>query len=84
MLLAELRAIHIGLDFCSKKGHVNIICESACLEAVDLIIAGRDHTLHTYTTDIHHIRDAFHDNRNTTLVHILREQNMCADFMVKE
>ena len=25
-LLAELRAIQIGLDFCSKKGYVNIIC----------------------------------------------------------
>jgi len=81
-LLAELRAIQIGLDFCSKKCYVNIICESDCLEAVELIIDGRDHTLQTYATDILHIRDVLHGNRNTTLVHILREQNMCADFMV--
>jgi hypothetical protein len=46
-LLAELRAIQIGLDFCCKKGYVNIICESDCLETIDLIIVGRDHTLHT-------------------------------------
>jgi len=45
-LLTELRVIQIGLDFCSKKGYVNIICESDCLEAVDLIIVGRDHMLH--------------------------------------
>ena len=38
-LLAELRAIQIGLDFCSKKGYVNGICESDCLEEVGLIIA---------------------------------------------
>jgi len=54
------RAIQIGLDFCSKKGYVNIICESDCLKAVDLIIAGRDHTLHTYAIDILHIKDALH------------------------
>jgi hypothetical protein len=83
-LLAELRAIQIGLDFCSNKGYVNIICESDCLEAVDLIIADRDHTLHTYATDILHIRDVLHGNGNITLVHVLREQNMCADFMAKD
>jgi len=33
--------------FCSIKGYVNIICESDCLEIVDMITAGRDHTLHT-------------------------------------
>ena len=82
VLLAVLHAIQIGLDFCSLKGYVKIICESDCLEAVELIIDGRDHTLQTYATDILHIRDVLHGNRNTTLVHILREQNMCADFMV--
>jgi len=30
------------------------------------------------------IRDVLHENGNTTLVHVLREQNMCADFMAKE
>jgi len=72
-LLAELRAIQIGLDFCSTKGYVNIICESDCLEAVDLITAGHGHTLHTYATDILHIRDDLYVNENTTLVHVLRE-----------
>ena len=84
MLLAKLRVIQIGLDFCSKKSYVNIIFESDCLELVDLIIDGRDHTLHTYATDILRIRDALHGNGNTTLVHVIREQNMCADFMAKE
>jgi len=83
-LLAELRAIQIGLDFCCKKGYVNIICESDCLEAVDLIIDSRDHHLHTYATDILHIRDALLGDGNTTLVYVFREQNMCADFMAKE
>ena len=83
-LLVELLAIQIGLEFCSKKGYVNIIRESNCLEAIDLIIAGCDHTLHTYATDILHIRDVLHENGNTTLAHVLREQNMCADFMAKE
>jgi len=54
------------------------------LEAVDLIIDGHDHTLHTYPTGILHIRDVLHENDNTTLVHVLKEQNMCADFMAKK
>jgi len=83
-LLVELRAIQIGLDSCRKKGYDNNICESDCLEAVELIIDGCDHTLHTCSTDIVHMRDAFQGNDDATLVHILREQNMCADFMVKE
>jgi len=84
VLLAELRAIQICLDFCSKKDYVKIICESDFLEAVDLIIVGCDHTLHTYATVIFHIRDALHENGIRTLVHVLREQNTCADFMTKE
>ena len=84
MLLAELRVIQVGLDFCSKKCYVSIICKSECLEVVDLIIVGRDHPLHTYASDILHIRDVLHGNRNTILVHVLKEQNMCADFMANE
>jgi len=40
--------------------------------------------LHTYATNILHIKDALYRNGNTTLMHVLREQNMCADFMAKE
>ena len=83
-LLAELCAIQIGLDFCIKKGYVNIICKRDCLEAVNLITAGRDQTLHAYAIDILHIKDALHENVYTTLVHVLRKQSMCADFMVKK
>jgi hypothetical protein len=54
------------------------------LEAIDLIIDGSDHTLHTYATDILLIRDVLYVNGNTTMVHVLREQNICADFMAKE
>ena len=54
------------------------------MEVVDLIIDGHDHTLHTYVSDILHIRDVLHENGNSTLVHVLMEQNMCADSMAKE
>jgi len=74
VLLAELCVIQIGLDFCSKKSYVKIIYESDCLEAVDLIIDGHDHTLHTYATNILHIRDVLHENGNTSLVHVLRNK----------
>jgi len=40
--------------------------------------------LHTYATDIIYIRDILHGNGNITLVHVIREQNMCGDFMAKK
>jgi len=40
--------------------------------------------LHNYATDILHIKDALHGNGNTTLMHVLKEQNMYADFMANE
>jgi len=49
-----------------------------------MIIAGCDYTLHAYAYDIPHIKDVLHGNGNTTLVHVLRKQNMCANFMAKE
>jgi len=83
-LLAKLRAIRMALDFCRNQGYNNIICKSGCLEAVELFVVGRDHTLYTYATNILHIRDILHGNDNTTMVHVLREQNLCANFMAKE
>ena len=44
------------------------------MEVFDLIIVGRDHTLHIYATVILHIKDALHENGNTTLVHVLRNK----------
>jgi len=83
-LLAELRDIHIGLDLCQERGYNNINCVIDCLETVELFVASRDHTSHTYAPNILHLRDVLHKNGNTTLVHVLREQNMCANFMAKQ
>jgi len=43
------------------------------LEAVELVIVGRDHTLHTYAIEILHIRYVLHGNGNSTLAYVLRE-----------
>jgi hypothetical protein len=57
MLLAELRAIQMKLEFCRRKDYNNIVCNSDYLEAVELFNVGRDNTLHVYVIDILHIRD---------------------------
>ena len=54
------------------------------MEAVELIIVKRDDTLYTYAIEILHIRDTFNGNKNTAFLHVLRKQNMCANFMAKE
>jgi hypothetical protein len=40
MLLAKSCAIQIVLEFCRNKGYKNIVCESHCLEVVELFNAG--------------------------------------------
>jgi hypothetical protein len=76
-LLAELRAIQIGIDICHNRGYTNVICESDCLEAVKIFIGSGSHNLHVHASTILHISDALQQEENYTLVHILREQNVC-------
>jgi hypothetical protein len=68
-LLAELRAIQMGLKFCRNKGYNNIVCKNDCLEVVELFNAGRDNTLHVYAIDILHIQDVRHEIDSITYLH---------------
>jgi len=83
-LLAELHAIQIGIDICHNRGYTNVTCESDCLEAVNIFIGLSSHNLHVHASTILQISETLRQEENYTLVHILREQNMCADFMAKE
>jgi hypothetical protein len=80
MLLAKSCAIQIVLEFCRNKGYKNIVCESHCLEVVELFNAGWDNTLHVYASDIFYVIDVPHETDSTSLIHIFRKQNICADF----
>jgi hypothetical protein len=42
------------------------------------------YTLHVYALDIFYIIDVPHETDRTTLVHVLTEENICADFMENE
>ena len=83
-LLAELHAIQIGIDICHNRGYTNVICESDCLETVKIFISSSSHNLHVHASTILQISEALQQEENYTLVHILCEQNVCADFMTKE
>ena len=63
--------------------YTSIICESDGLKAVNLIHNLENASLHVYAFVLLKISDALHHG-TVNLVHILREQNICADFMVKE
>jgi len=83
-LLVELRAIQIGIDICHNRSYTNVICESDCLEVVKIFIGSSSHNLHVHASTILQIFEALQQEDNYILVHILLEQNMCADFMAKE
>lgn len=68
--MAELRAIQIGIDICHNRGYTNVICESDCLEAVNIIGSSR-HNLHVHASTILQIFKALQQEENYTLVHIL-------------
>jgi len=82
-LMPEPRAIQLGIATCYDLGYTSIICESDCLEAVNLIHNLENASLHVYASLLLEISDALH-NGTINLVHILREQNINIDFMAKE
>jgi len=82
-LLAKLRAIQLGIATCYDLGYTHFICESDCLEAIDLILNVTNASLHVYAFVLLEISDALHHG-TINLVHITREQNICADFMAKK
>lgn len=51
-LLAELRAILMGLKLCYDIGYKAIVCECDCLEAVSLVNSRDDHSLHCYVSTL--------------------------------
>ena len=61
-----------------------MICESDCLEVVNIFIGSGSHNLHVHSSTILQISEVLQQEENYTLVHILRAQNMCADVMTKK
>jgi len=82
-LLVELRAIQFGIAACYDLGYTHFICESDCLKAIDLILNVTNVSLHVYVYVLLEIPDVLHHG-TINLVHIPREQNICADFMAKK
>jgi len=81
-LMADIRAIQLVIATCYNLGCTNILCESDCLETVNLIHNLKNASLHVYAL-LPEITDALH-HETVNLVHILREHNICANFMAKE
>jgi hypothetical protein len=72
-----------GTSWDCTLGYLNFICDSDCLEAVDLIHNLTNASLHVCVYVLLEISKAV-NHRTINIVHIPREQNICADFMVKE
>jgi len=81
ILLAELTAIHQGLNLAIDLNVSDLMCYSDSLLVVHLI---RNDTsrFHIYAVLIQNIKDLL-VNRNISLHHTLREGNQCADFFAK-
>ena len=81
ILLAELHAIHTGLQMVSNLNIADFVCQSDSLHCVSLI-NGPTMEYHVYATLIQDIKDLV-QLRNTPILHTLREGNRCADFLAK-
>lgn len=81
ILLAELTAIHQGLNMAIDLNMNDLMCYSGSLIAINLIM---NDTLrfHIYAVLIQNIKDLLID-RNISLHHTLREGNQCADYFAK-
>jgi hypothetical protein len=82
-LLAELRAIQIGIATCYDLGYTHFIGESDCLEVINLILNVTNVSLHVYASVLLEISDALRHG-TINLIHIPREQNICVDSLAKK
>jgi hypothetical protein len=79
----ELRVIHLEIATCYDLGYTHFICKSDCLKAIYLILNMTNVSLHVYVSVLLEISYSLH-HMIINLVHIPREQNICADFMAKK
>jgi ribonuclease HI len=79
--LAELTAIHHGLQAAIDKGLTNLVCYADSQTSIDLILRDTPE-FHIYATLIQDIKDLL-ARHNFPLLHTLREGNQCADVLAK-
>jgi len=81
ILFAELTAIHRGLLLAMEMRIEEMACYSDSLLSIRLI-TDQASKFHTYAVLFQDIKDLL-SSRNYSIQHCLREENHCADFMVK-
>lgn len=83
-LLAELLAVKNGLHHAWHMGTRSVLCESDSYEVVSLLNGVESHIYHVYAGIIEEILSLVHRQWAVQFGHVLREANMCADFLAKE
>lgn len=81
-LLAELKALHKGLQIAWEHGFRRIVCESDSLDAVNLV-QNAIIPSHQHAGILFSIKDRLALDWNVQVVHTLREGNNCADALAK-
>ncbi|KAL2321265.1 hypothetical protein Fmac_030234 [Flemingia macrophylla] len=79
---AELQAIQIGMETAICRGYKNLVVESDCHTAVQLINRGVDHT-HPYHAQVSSIRLVAQKAQHVQWNHVFRETNSAADTLAK-
>lgn len=83
-LLAELRAMELGLELCLQRGMRCFLCESDCLEAITLVSTENINCLHSYAHTTLQITELMAKCEVDSWRHVVRETNKCVDFLAKE
>ncbi|KAJ1417617.1 Ribonuclease H domain [Sesbania bispinosa] len=83
VLLAELLALKIGLDFAWNIGYRRILCESDSLEVVHLLSCQILPTSAPHQNTLREINDLLNRNWDVNIKHIMREANLVADNLAK-
>ncbi|CAL0306241.1 unnamed protein product [Lupinus luteus] len=78
----ELKSILHGLTHVWDSGFRNVICHSDSLESISLI-KGNIHHFHMYITLAFAIKELLNRERIVLLDHVVRETNLCANFLAK-
>lgn len=82
-LLAELIAVRNGLQHAWNEGVRLLLCESDCLEVVQLLTEGKDHSFHVHAGVIEEILQMAQRDWSIQFNHVMREANMCSDYLAR-
>ena len=83
VLIAELFGIYNGLVLLINNSVLHVECETDSIEIINLLMDRQSHSFHVYASLLAKITSLLDHLPGLVFKHVLREGNVCADFLAR-